>query len=202
MIKFENFYVKFVNEFYSVFDANFIINNNTILVEKNLCGCTAIFRTLTKLLNDYQGEIFIDETNLKTLPKKNLDIAFLPENFILFNNKSIKSNLEFPLKIRKINKKIRKNAVNSIFSRYNLNKFDKNIKNLSTTEKKIICLLRTYIRKPKYVLMENFFENFDEKYIEFACEILEDLKKNSTLIVSEKTSVNLNHFKDFDILEI
>lgn len=202
MITLENFYVKFVNEFYSVFNANFTINSNTILMEKNPCGCVAFYRSLTKLLNNYQGKIFIDKINLKNISKTNLDISFLPENPILFNHKSIKSNLEFPLKIRKINKKNRKNAVNSVFLRYNLDNFNKKIKKLSTTEKKIICLLRALVRKPKYILMENFFENFDEKYINLACEILEEIKKDSTLIVSEKTNENSIYFKGFSTLEI
>lgn len=202
MITLENFYVKFVNEFYSVFNANFTINYNTILTEKNPCGCIAFYRTLTKILNNYQGKIFIDNINLKTISKTSLDISFLPENPILFNHKSIKSNIEFPLKIRKINKKMRKNVVNSVFLQYNLDKFNKKVKKLSITEKKIICLLRAQIRKPKYILMENFFENFDEKYINLACEILEEIKKDSTLIVSEKTNKNLIYFNGFSTLEI
>lgn len=202
MITLENFYVKFVNEFYSVFNANFTINSNTILMEKNPCGCIAFYRTLTKILNNYQGEILIDNINLKTISKTSLDISFLPENPVLFNHKSIKSNLEFPLKIRKIDKKIRKNTINSLFLHYNLDNFNKKVKKLSTTKKKIICLLRAHIRKPKYILMENFFENFDEKYINLACEILEEIKKDSTLIVSEKTNNNLIYFKGFSTLEI
>ena len=202
MIRFEKIYVKFVNEFYSIFNANFSIDSNTILIEKNPCGCTAFFRILTKIQTSYQGDVFIENVNLKSINKKDLDISFLPENPILFNNKSLKYNLEFPLKIRKINKKTRKNIVNSLFLHYNLDKFNKKTKKISLSEKKIIALLRAFIRKPKYILIENLFENLDEKYINLTCDILEEMKKYSTLIVCEKSIENLVYFKDFLSIEI
>lgn len=202
MIKFKNFYAKFVKDFYSVFDANFSIDSHSILIEKNPCGNIAIFRTVSKIFSSYDGDVFIDEKNLKSINKKDLDVVYLPENPVLFTFKSIKYNLSFPLKIRKINKKIIKNHVNSVFFQYNLNNFKKKINKLSLSEKKIITLIRSLIRKPKYILLENFFENLEEKHISLALKILQEIKQYSMIIISEKNEENFKYFPDFKRIEI
>lgn len=202
MIKFKQVYVKYVNDFFSLFDCNCSIEYNTILNEKNLCGANAFFRTLSQIDNDYTGEIFVDNTNLKNIKSKDLNICYLPENPILFKRKSFEYNLSYPLKIRKINKKIIKNEINSLIFKYNLNNLNKKIKKLNLSEQKIIALLRAKIRKPKYILMDNFFNNFDEKYYDLAFEILSDLMKSSIIIAHESNNLNLKIFESFKHIEI
>ena len=90
MIKFDKVYVKFVNDFHSLFELNCEIKSHTFLIEKNLCGAVAFMRTLTKINRTYQGEIFVDDVNLKNIKDKDLNIAYLPETPTLFKNKSIK----------------------------------------------------------------------------------------------------------------
>lgn len=202
MIVLKNVFVKFANEFFSLFDSSFSINCNTFLIEKNLCGATAFFRTLSRINQHYEGEILIDNVNLKNIKTKNLSISYLTKNPILFNNKSIEYNLSFPLKIKKINKKTIKNTVNSMIFTYNLQNFNKKVKNLSNSEKKIICLVRALIKQPKYVLLENFFDDLNENYVELALKILKDICKNSIVIAYEEHVENQKYFESFSPLYV
>lgn len=202
MIEFRNVFIKYVNDFFSLYDCNLKIENHTLLLEKNLCGVSAFMRTVSKIDKLESGEVLIDNINIKDISDKNLDVVYLPEKPVLFKHKSIEYNLYYPLKIRKINNKIIKNKINLLFSQYNLNDFNKKTKKLSLCEQKIIALLRSFIRDPKYVLLENFFENFDEKYLDLATKILNEIKQKSIIIASQNDFQKFEIFKDFEQIEI
>ena len=201
MIKFENVFIKYTNDFYSLYDFSCEINSHTLFVGDFFNGTSAIMRTLAKIDKNYNGEIFVDNTNLKNIKDIDLDIAYLPKIPVLFKNKSIEKNLAYPLKIRKINKKIIKNTINSLFFEYKLDNFNKKIKKLNFSEQKIISLLRALIRKPRYILLENFFENLDKTHFDLAVKILSKLKETSTIIACEETK-DIEFFKDFTIVEL
>lgn len=229
MIKFKNVYVQYVKEFFSLYDFSCEINSHTLFVGDFFNGTNSIMRTLTRIDKNYSGEIFIDNVNLKNIKDKDLNIAYLPENPVLFKNKNIFKNLYFPLKIRKINKNSAKNLIYSVFSELKNNNFEifneylnnQNIKEklkneelfnlqinivlklktkkLNSNEQKIITLIRTILRSPKYVLLENFFENLNEDYVPVAKFLIERLKQTSTIIACEKDETRLNIFKDFKL---
>ena len=202
MIEFQNVFIKYVNDFYSLYDCNLKIEKNTLLFEKNLCGASAFMRIIAKFDKPECGEVLIDNVNIKDISDKNLVVVYLPEKPVLFKHKSIEYNLSYPLKIRKINKKTIKNKINLIFSQYNLENFNKKIKKLSLSEQKILSLLRVLIRTPKYILLENFFDNFDENYLDLATKILNEIKLNSIIIASQCNFENLEIFKNFEQVEI
>ena len=202
MIEFQNVFIKYVNDFYSLYDCNLKIEKNTLLFEKNLCGASAFMRIVSQIDKPECGEVLIDNVNIKDISDKNLVVVYLPEKPVLFKHKSIEYNLSYPLKIRKINKKTIKNKINLIFSQYNLENFNKKIKKLSLSEQKILSLLRVLIRTPKYILLENFFDNFDENYLDLATKILNEIKLNSIIIASQCNFENLEIFKNFEQVEI
>lgn len=227
MIKFEKVFIQYVKEFFSLYDFSYEISSHTLFVGDFFNGTYAIMRTLAKIDRHYIGEIFIDDINLKNIKEKDLNISYLPENPVLFENKNIFKNLFYPLKIRKINKKTAKNLINSVFldlknnnfeifnnylKNQNINKKLKNaefinfkndeilklkIKKVNLCEQKIIALIRTILRSPKYVLLENFFEDLEENYIPLAEYLINKLKQTSTIIACEKENKNYNIFKDF-----
>ena len=78
MIKFDKVYLQYVKEFYSLYDFSCEISSHTLFVGDFFDGTTAIMRTLSRIDKDYNGNIFIDEINLRKINKKNLDLAYLP----------------------------------------------------------------------------------------------------------------------------
>lgn len=223
MIKFDHVFVQYVNEFYSLYDFSCEINSHTLFIGDFFSGATAIMRTLSKIDKDYIGEIYLDDVNLKNIKDKDLNLVYLPEMPTLFKNKNIFKNLYFPLKIRKINKKTAKNLIFNIFlelknnnfnifyNYFNLNKINVKLENndlinkilhlkinkLNRSEQKIITLLRAVLRAPKYVLIENFFENLNEKHVQLAEFLLNKIKETSIIIACEKEVKDV--FKSFQI---
>lgn len=225
MIKFENVFLKYVENFYSLYNFNCEINSHTLFIGDFFNGTIPIIRTLSKIDKDYKGNIFIDNINLKNIKDKDLNLVYLPENPILFKHKNIFKNLYFPLKIRKINKNSSKKLINSIFFELKNNNFDIfynyfinneimnnneiiykilniKVKNLNLSEQKILTLIRAVIRKPQFILLENFFENLDPEHIEITKFLLNKIKENSIIIACEKCEIKVKYFQDFKVVNL
>ncbi len=185
MIEFKSVSIKYIKEYYSLFDSNITIDNNTLFVGEVDSGIFAIFRLLCKFDKKYLGQILIDDQDIKNLKDRDLNLTFIPKEVYLFENKNLFYNLYYPLKIRKIKKNQAEVLINNIINQFKLDKYNKKIKNLSESEKKIICLVRSLVRHPKYVLLENFYQNLDRQYHELAKNIINELEKNSIIIASE-----------------
>ena len=186
MIELKNVSIKYIKDFFTIYNLNCKIEGNTIFLGDEFLGSVSLMRLLSKIDKPTAGNIYIDGKNLWEIKDKDLSISYIPKEPYLLN-KSIEKNLMFPLKIRKVNKVEAKNRVDSLISAYNLSNFPKKIKEMSFSEKKIICLVRTLARAPKYVLLEHFFENLDQQYLPLATKILHELEKSSTIIACEKT---------------
>lgn len=219
MIEFKNVFIKYVDDFYSLYDFSCEIHSHTLFVGDFYDGTTALMRTVSKIDKHYSGEIILDNVDLKNIKDKDLPVAYLPEQPTFFENKNIFKNLYYPLKIRKIKKNIAKNLIYSIFLELKNNNFnifckflnDKKfnndtdlidnilnlkVKKLNLSEKKIIALIRAFLRKPKYILLENL----NVEHIQCAKFLLNKLKNSSTIIACEN-SENSN-FEDFNIIKL
>ena len=175
------------------------IKNHTLFVGDDYVGSSAIMRLLAKIDNTYFGNIFIDKTNIKNIKDKDLNIAYVPQIPYLFKHKSIEKNLTYPLNLRKFDKNYIKNTINLVFLNYNLKNFNNKISKMNLSEQKILTLIRASLWQPKYLLLENFFEDLDEKDFKLANKIIDDIKKKSIIIATEKENKNLEIFKDFEI---
>lgn len=215
MIEFRNVYLQYIKEFYSLFNFSCVINTHTLFIGDFYSGTTAIMRLLSKIDKNYSGEIFIDSINLKDIKDKDLNIAYLLEFPVLFKNKNIFKNLYFPLKIRKINKNSAKNLINSLFNELknkNFKIFENYLNNkktdilklkvnkLNLSEQKILTLIRSMLWQPKFILLEDFFKDLDNDYLEVATYLINKIKTNSTVIAcEEKTVQSYNNFTKIDL---
>ena len=199
MIKFDAVSIEYVKEYFALYNFSTEIKENTLFIGDHYVGSSAILRLLAKIDKDYSGEILVDNKNLKDIKDKDLNLAYVPQIPYLFKFKSIEKNLTYPLKIRKFDKYDIKNAINHAFETYNLTNFNKKVSKMSLSEQKISTLIRASLWKPKYLLLENFFEDLDLNYIDLANKIIEDTKKNTIIIATEKENKNLEIFKDFKV---
>jgi len=89
MIKFNSVSIQYVKEYFALFNFSTEIKNHTLFVGDDYVGSSAIMRLLAKIDNTYFGSIFIDETNIKNIKDKDLNIAYVPQIPYLFKHKSI-----------------------------------------------------------------------------------------------------------------
>ncbi len=200
MIRLINVSIKYIHDFYSLYNINLEIDKNTLLLGDEMSGNIFVNRLIAGIDKNFLGEILIENKNILDLKNSEFNLAYIPENVYLFNS-TIEKNLAYPLKIRrkilKINKNDIKNMINSLILRYNLENFPKKIKKMNLSQKKIIALARAIIREPKYILIDNFFNKLDNEYISTALTMLKD--SNAIIIASDNE--NKTFYKDFNTIE-
>ena len=121
MIKFDHVYLKYINEFYTLYDINLELKENTLILGDIFDGTHSLFRLISKIDRNYQGEIYIEDKNLKDIKDKDLSLSYVTDKPYLFVFLNIYKNLYYPLKIRKINKIDAKNMINDAINLYKLN---------------------------------------------------------------------------------
>lgn len=197
MIELRNVYIKYIPDFYTLYDISLIIKENTLFIGDIYSGANSLIRILSKIDTDYKGIVTIDDIILRDIKDKNLDLAYVSAEPYLFKSKSIFDNLYYPLKIRKVNSIEAKEKVEKLLIEFNIQKFPKKIKDMNISEQKILTLLRALARSPKYILLENFFENLDEKYLDLSQNIIDRMKESSIIIACENTDLKIPCYQDF-----
>lgn len=208
MIEFNAVKIKYVPDITTLLNFNLKINGNTLIIGDEFLGTSSILRLLAKIDKNYEGDIFIEGVNLKDIKDRDLSIAYIPKEPYLFNHKSIEKNLGYPLKIRKTDKATTKekvnfalNLINNLTQKYNLPTFSNKINKMNISEKKITTLLRASLRTPKYILIDDFFINLNEKYQPLVAELIKQLEKTSTIIATTSIITNLP-YKNYKYIDL
>ena len=206
MIEFNAVTIKYVPDITTLLNFSAKIDCNTLIIGDEFLGANSILRLIAKIDKNYSGEILINNENLKEIKDKDLSVAFIPKEPYLFKS-TIEKNLSYVLKIRKVDKATIKekvsfviNYLNSLTKKHNIENFPNKIKKMNISEKKIITLLRALVRTPKYILIDDFFSNLDEKYFPLANELIEKQKQTSTIIATSNKVEQI--YKDFNILDL
>ena len=202
MIEVKNVYLKEHSEYFSLFNANFSFEKNTLLIGDETNGVYSLFRVIAKIDKNYKGEILYFGTNLKKVNNKELDLAYVCANDFLFNQKTIFYNLFYPLKIRGIKKQEAINKINSLFSRFNIKlELNAKAKTLTSSERKLLCLIRGLIREPKVLIAENLFMHLDKDLFQTASNLIANAK-NTLILASEQTNEFNSFYSNFTIIDL
>lgn len=183
MIELKNVTIQYFSYYASLFDFSKKFSKNTILIGK-IEQTSAIFRTILNF-DKFSGEILIDGINIKNIKNKNYPVAYVPTLPQLFQHKSIFENITYPLKIRKIKKIERKEIFDKFIENFKIDFMSKRVKELNKSEEILISLIRSIIHKPKYILIENIFENIDSNFYDLAKQLIDYATNFSQIIISE-----------------
>lgn len=152
------------------------------IVGRTGAGKSSIISTLFRLY-DYEGEIFIDDIEIKSLSLQFLrqNIAIIPQDPIMFSG-SIRSNID-PLNEytdEEIWKTLHKIHMDSVISSIDT---DLETMNFSTGQRQLICLARAIMKKSKIVVLDEATANMDPDTEKMIHKIIIDNFCNCTLLI-------------------
>lgn len=135
-----------------------------VLVGASGCGKSTLLRMIAGLEDISDGEIFIGDKKVNDIPPKDRDIAFVFQSYALYPHMTVRENIAFGLKMRKVDKKTIEKKVQEAAEILNLGEYlDRKPKQLSGGQRQRVALGRAIVRNPKVFLMDEPLSNLDAK---------------------------------------
>ena len=135
-----------------------------VLVGASGCGKSTILRMIAGLEEISGGEILIGDKKVNNIPPKDRDIAFVFQSYALYPHMTVRENIAFGLKMRKVDKAEIEKKVQEAAKILDLTEYlDRKPKQLSGGQRQRVALGRAIVRNPKVFLMDEPLSNLDAK---------------------------------------
>lgn len=135
-----------------------------VLVGASGCGKSTLLRMIAGLEDITEGEIFIGDNKVNDVHPKDRDIAFVFQSYALYPHMTVRENIAFGLKMRKIDKTTIDKKVKEAAEILDLGEYlDRKPKQLSGGQRQRVALGRAIVRNPKVFLMDEPLSNLDAK---------------------------------------
>jgi multiple sugar transport system ATP-binding protein len=157
---------KVYGDFHAVHDLNLEIGDGEfmVLVGPSGCGKTTSLRMIAGLEEITSGELRIGDRVVNDVAPKDRDIAMVFQSYALYPHMSVRDNLAFGLKLRKVPKAEIDRRVNEAAETIQLQKLlDRKPKELSGGQRQRVALGRAIVREPAVFLMDEPLSNLDAK---------------------------------------
>ena len=129
-----------------------------------------------------------------------MSIAYITKPPYLLNNKTVTYNIAYPLIIRKENKKEALQKASLLMKEYKLK--ENKVKNCTNFEKLMISLIRTLIRHPQTILIDDIFTNLNDVELSRVLDIINLISKKSLVVIALNNNHLLDKFKDYNIIKL
>jgi multiple sugar transport system ATP-binding protein len=135
-----------------------------VLVGPSGCGKSTTLRMIAGLEEISDGKIYIGDRLVNDVPPKDRDIAMVFQNYALYPHMTVKENLEFGLKLRKVPKPEREKRVAEAAAILDISHLlERKPKALSGGQRQRVAVGRAIVRQPKVFLFDEPLSNLDAK---------------------------------------
>jgi multiple sugar transport system ATP-binding protein len=175
------------NGFCAVKDFNLEIEDKEfiIFVGPSGCGKSTTLRMIAGLEEISSGELYIGDKLVNDVEPKDRDIAMVFQNYALYPHMTVKDNMAFGLKLRKVPKAEQEKLVMDAARILDLEKLlDRKPKALSGGQRQRVAMGRAIVREPKVFLMDEPLSNLDAKLrVQMRVEIAKIHKRLGATII-------------------
>ena len=135
-----------------------------VLVGPSGCGKSTTLRMVAGLEDISGGDLLIDGKRMNDVEPKDRDIAMVFQNYALYPHMTVRENMEFPLKLRKMPKEEIDRRVNQAAETLGITEYlSRKPKALSGGQRQRVAIGRAIVREPKVLLMDEPLSNLDAK---------------------------------------
>ena len=136
----------------------------TVLVGSSGCGKTTLLRMIAGIGPATSGRILMDGKDITHQPPEKRDIAMVFQNYAIYPTMSVRENIEFGLKNKKVPKEERDRRIKEYAEIVGMTPYlDRKPSDLSGGQRQRIALARAMVKKPSVFLMDEPLSNLDAK---------------------------------------
>jgi ABC-2 type transport system ATP-binding protein len=173
---------------WAIRDISFEINQTGIvgLLGSNGAGKSTTMNILCGVLNQTEGRVLIDETDIRENPERaKKSIGFLPQNAPLYLDFTVDEYLTYCAHLRLIQKEKIKKAVQTVKERCGVAHFSKRlIGNLSGGYRQRVGIAQAIIHKPKLVVLDEPTNGLDPNQILEVRSLIKEIAEERSVIFS------------------
>ena len=134
----------------------------SVLLGPSGCGKTTLLRCVSGLETPTAGDIHIGGREVTRVAAEDRGVAMVFQNYALYPNKTVHGNLEFPLRMARIDRAARKQRVTETAQLLRIEHLlDRHPSQLSGGQRQRVGIGRALIRRPGVLLMDEPFSNLD-----------------------------------------
>ncbi|HHW56439.1 MAG TPA: ABC transporter ATP-binding protein [Clostridia bacterium] len=155
------------------YGSNTVIHNLTLniyegelftLLGPSGCGKTTLLRMIAGFTSIDEGTIRFDDKVINDIPANKRNIGMVFQNYAVFPHMTVKENVEYGLKVRKLTRNEIDKRVNEILTLVKMEQFrDRYPVMLSGGQQQRVALARAIVIRPDVLLMDEPLSNLDAK---------------------------------------
>jgi multiple sugar transport system ATP-binding protein len=135
-----------------------------VLVGPSGCGKTTLLRSIAGLEEVTEGTIYIGDDDVTEKLPQQRDIAMVFQNYALYPHMSVRDNLAYGLKLRRMDRRERNDRVEDVARKLGLDELlDRKPSALSGGQRQRVAMGRAIVREPRAFLMDEPLSNLDAK---------------------------------------
>jgi multiple sugar transport system ATP-binding protein len=156
-----------------------------VLLGPSGCGKSTALRIIAGLEDPTEGTIEIGDRQVNDVEAKDRDVAMVFQSYALYPHMTVRRNVEFPLRTRKVDKAERERLVQEAAGILGLeNLLERKPAQLSGGQRQRVALARAIVRRPQAFLMDEPLSNLDAKLrVQTRAELVELRRRLRATIV-------------------
>ena len=149
------------------------------------CGKSTALRMIAGLESPTEGTIQIGDRVVNNVEAKDRDISMVFQNYALYPHMTVRRNIEFPLRSRKVPATERDQLVADAAETLGLTEYlDRKPAQLSGGQRQRVALARAIVRRPAVFLMDEPLSNLDAKLrVQTRAELVELQRRLAATVV-------------------
>ncbi len=160
------------------------------LLGPNGAGKTTSFYMITGLIKPNEGQIFLNDEEITTLPmykRAQKGLGYLAQEASVFRKMSVENNILSVMELSELTKEERNDRLESLIEEFGLTKVRKSLGiQLSGGERRRCEIARALAIDPKFILLDEPFAGVDPIAVEDIQHIIANLKtKNIGIIITD-----------------
>ena len=181
MIRLEDITVKF-DEFTALNKINVHVREGEFFtfLGPSGCGKTTTLRTIAGFIQPVSGNVFVRDKDITHVPIEERNIGIVFQSYALFPTMTVRDNIAFGLKIKKLNKPEIETKVAEIARKVDLSpeQLGKAVSQLSGGQQQRVAIARALVTEPAIICMDEPLSNLDAKLRVQLRNELKSMQKN------------------------